>query len=150
MPGRVSTRTSTASRVSRKSSVPSLNSRASTAPSNVIVPDEGPATTLRTKICDIFSDAQKTTPGHRKLVVSLRKIQEACCYEPTELGKRRLDGFGEDDFNVEMARCVIHLMAVKKSEGVGDRIVRFLGLFLQHASEKGWCSHYYSWLLIRF
>ena len=32
---------------------------------------------------------------------------------------------------------MIRLVGVKKSEGVGDRIVRFLGLFLRHASEKG-------------
>lgn len=38
---------------------------------------------------------------------------------------------------MEIARCVIRLVGVKKSEGVGDRIVRFLGLFLRHATEKG-------------
>ena len=88
-------------------------------------------------MCAIFADAQRTTAGHRKLVVNLRKIQEACCYEPAQRSKNGWDGFGEDDFNVELARCVIRLMGVRKSEGVGDRIVRFLGLFLQHASEKG-------------
>ena len=69
-------------------------------------------------------------------MVNLRKVHTACCYEPTKPGKKD-DGFGEDDFNVEMARCVIRLVGVKKSEGVGDRIVKFLGLFLRHASEKG-------------
>lgn len=141
MPGRVSTRTSTASRLSRKSSVPTLGSRASTASRisapTVVIPDEGPSNALRAQICTIFGDAQKTTAGHRKLVISLRKIQEACCYEPTKPGKQGGDGFEEDDFNVEIARCVIRLVGVKKSEGVGDRIVRFLGLFLRHASEKG-------------
>ncbi len=28
-------------------------------------------------------------------------------------------------------------MGVKKSEGVGDRMIRFLGFFLRYASEKG-------------
>ncbi|KAA6406508.1 MAG: hypothetical protein FRX48_09673 [Lasallia pustulata] len=140
MPGRVSTRTSTASRLSRKSSVPTIGSRASTASRisspTVVIPDEGPSTALRAQICTIFGDAQKTTAGHRKLVISLRKIQEACCYEPTKPGKKGEASFEEDDFNVEIARCVIRLVGVKKSEGVGDRIVRFLGLFLRHASEK--------------
>ena len=45
--------------------------------------------------------------------------------------------FDEDDFNAEIMRCVIRLMGVKKSEGVGDRTVRFLGFFLRHAGEKG-------------
>ena len=73
-------------------------------------------------------------------MVNLRKIHEACCYEPTKSGQKELDEFGEDDFNVEIARCVIRVVGVKKSEGVGDHIVKFLGLFLQYASEKGKAS----------
>ncbi len=42
----------------------------------------------------------------------------------------------EDDFNEEIARCIVHLLGVKKSEPVGDRTVRFLGLFLHYASER--------------
>lgn len=70
-------------------------------------------------------------------MVNLRKIQEACCYEPTNPGRKGNQSVGEDDFNVEIARCVIRLTGVKKSEGVGDRLVRFVGLFLRHASDKG-------------
>ncbi|MCJ1285893.1 hypothetical protein MMC26_005235 [Xylographa opegraphella] len=138
MPGRVSTRTSTSSRVPRKASEPSLNPRASASrlhPS-IVVPDEGPSNPLRVRICVIFGDAQKTTAGHRKLVINLRKIHEACCYEPSKPGKNELDDHGEDDFNAEFARCVLRLVGIKKSEAVGDRILRFLGLFLRHASEK--------------
>lgn len=69
--------------------------------------------------------------------MSLRKIQEECCYEPTHAHRQDQEQFGEDDFNVEVARCAIRLMGVKKSEGAGDRIVRFLGLFLRRASDKG-------------
>ena len=138
MPGRVAARTSTTSRVSRKSSVPTNNSRASTS-SRVVsdTPHDGPSTPLRTSICGIFGDAQKTTAGHRKLVVNLRKIHEACCYEPSKRTKGGLEEYGEEDFNIEVARCVIRIIGVKKSEGAGDRLVRFLGLFLKHANEKG-------------
>lgn len=69
--------------------------------------------------------------------MGLRKIQEACYYEPTRQGKPAQQGSNEDDFNKEIARCVIRLMGVKRSEALGDRIVRFLGAFLRHASEKG-------------
>jgi hypothetical protein len=134
MPGRVSTRTSTASRITRKSSVPTLGSRASTA---IVAPEEGPATALRGSICAIFADAQKTTAGHRKHIVNLRKIQAACCYEPTSMGKKGLGEFDEEDFNNETTRCVVRVLVVKKTEGAGDRIVRFLGHFLKHSSEKG-------------
>ena len=136
MPGRVSTRKSTIAHISRKSSTQTLASRRSTASPTVNIPEEGPESSLRTQICGICSDAQRTTAGHRKLVVSLRKIQESCCYEPTKPVKSQ-EGFHEDDFNVEIARCVIRSMGVKKSEGVGDRMVRFLGFFLRYASEKG-------------
>ena len=139
MPGRVSTRTSATSRVPRKSSEPSLSLHASASrlhPS-IVVPDEGPSNNLRARICAIFGDSQKSTAGHRKLVINLRKIHEACCYEPSNPGKKELDDHGEDDFNMEFARCVLRLVGIKKSEVVGDRILRFLGLFLRHASERG-------------
>lgn len=42
----------------------------------------------------------------------------------------------EKEFNVEIGRCMLRVLPVKKSEPVGDRIVRFLGGFLIHASEK--------------
>ena len=93
---------------------------------------------MRVQICVLFSDAQKNNAGHRKLVVGLRKIQEACCYEPARAGKNNREDFDEDDFNVEIARCVIRLMGVKRGEVVGDRAMRFFGFFLRHASEKGW------------
>lgn len=141
MPGRVSTRTSTASQLPCKPSVQPLASRRTTASRvsspTVAIPDEGPSSILRTQICIVFGEVQRSTAGHRKLAVSLRKIQEACCYEPANPKSNTFEDFGEDNFNVEVARCVIRLMGVKKSEGVGDRIVKFLGLFLKHASDKG-------------
>ena len=142
MPGRPSARPSANSRVSRKSSVQTLHSHTSAAARisspTAVIPDEGPSSALRIQIASVLGDAQRTTAGHRKLATNLRKIQESCCYETThQPSKNGRDDFEEDDFNVEIARCVIRLMVVKKSEGVGDRIVRFLGLFLRHATEKG-------------
>ena len=42
----------------------------------------------------------------------------------------------EEDFSAEVTRCVLRILTIRKGEAVGDRIVRFLGLFLQHANEK--------------
>ncbi|KAF2096200.1 ARM repeat-containing protein [Rhizodiscina lignyota] len=141
MPGRVSVRQSQrASAVSRKSSTQTLKSRASSTRNSaqaVEIPDEGASTTLRQHICGIFGDAQRGTATQRKLAVILRKIQEECCYEVKEYSLD--DGeaeFGEDNFNEEIARCLIRVLPVKKSEPVGDRTVRFLGLFLKYASDK--------------
>lgn len=162
MPARVSIRNSQrASGVSRKSSTQTLQSQRSTQtlksrassarPSALAVeiPDEGPVTVLRTHICGIFGDAQKGTATQRKLAVILRKIHEECCYEvdpkQKKKGKKAKDyslaegdaEFDEEDFNNEVARCVLRVLPVKKSEPIGDRIVRFLGLFLKYASDKG-------------
>jgi hypothetical protein len=146
MPGRTasrSTRTSTASTTRKASSTRASSARQS---SNAVeIPDEGPITSLRTQVAQVFGDAQKTTATQRKLVVNLRKIQEACCFEPPETNKKGgkkakgelQEDFDEEEFNSEVVRCVLRILAVKKSEPVGDRVIRFLGVFLKHASEKG-------------
>ena len=137
MPGRSSTRTPTASRDSHKSLIQTPELRKSTVIPSLTVPEEGATSTLRTQICNVFSDAQKSAAGHRKLLVGLRKIQEACCYEPTRPSKPGRQVFNEENFKVEVTRCVIRLIAVKRSEAAADRITHFLGSFLRHAGEKG-------------
>lgn len=126
--------------VSNKSSVSNFNPRGSTASrassANIDIPDEAPDNALRTQIASVFRDAQRTTASHRKLAVTLRKIQEACCYEPTSAKKSAAAEFDEDDFNVEFVRCVLRVMPVKKSEGVGEKTIRFIGLFLRHSIDK--------------
>ncbi|KAI9740507.1 MAG: hypothetical protein M1834_005087 [Cirrosporium novae-zelandiae] len=143
MPGRASTRStrSSTSRATRKSSAQTSGSRASTnsRPSVPLVeiPDEGPETWLRAQICAIFSDGQRTTAGHRKLAIKLRNLQERCCYELTETkGPSPADEFGEEDFNTEITRCVLRLLPIRKSESIGDRMVRFLGFFLKFACDR--------------
>lgn len=135
MPGR----TTTATRGARKTtSAKSLRSARTSSPV-AEVPDEGEDTSLRHGICRIFADAQKSTAGHRKAIISLRKIQEACCYEPVSTnkkGKSQDEEFDEEAFNGEVVRCVLRILPVKKSESVGDRVVRFLGTFLNVASGK--------------
>ena len=139
MPGRIARggRSSANSAISRKSSSQTLQSARNSSPVTE-VPDEGADTSLRRAICIVFSDAQKSTAGHRKLCIGLRKIQEACCYEPVNYkkGKRQGEDFEEEDFNAEMVRCVLRVLAVRKAEPVGDRLVRFLGTFLNSASAK--------------
>lgn len=103
---------------------------------NVEVPDEGDDTSLRTRICQIFGDAQNSTVTQRKLQITLRKVQENCCFEPQDPSKSD-EGYDEEDFINEFTRCILRILTVKKGELVGDRVIRFLGLFLKHASEKG-------------
>ncbi|OTB02280.1 hypothetical protein M426DRAFT_322856 [Hypoxylon sp. CI-4A] len=129
MPARVSSRSTRTS-----AAAPSKASRVSS--SSVDLPEEAPDNQLRSQIGAIFRDAQKTTATHRKLVVNLRKIHEACCYEPTRPKKTAPTEFDESDFNNEFSRCVLRAMPIKKSEGVGEKIIRFIGLFLRHANDK--------------
>ncbi|KAI0598573.1 condensin subunit Cnd3 [Biscogniauxia sp. FL1348] len=136
MPARVSSRsTRTSASASKAPSVTSTSRASRASSSTVAIPKEAAESALRTQICAVFRDAQKTTATHRKLAVNLRKIHEACCYEPTRPSKTDND-FDESDFNNEFSRCVLRVMPVKKSETVGERTIRFVGLFLRHANEK--------------
>ncbi|KAI5364853.1 Putative armadillo-like helical, nuclear condensin complex subunit 3 domain-containing protein [Septoria linicola] len=135
MPGRVASGAARTSRrtVSSKTSTRSIRN-SSPAPE---IPDEGEDSSLRRAVCTAFADAQKSTAGHRKAIISLRKVQEACSYEPVSSKKgKQSEDFDEEDFNREVARCVIRILPVKKSEQVGDRVVRFLGTFLNVAAGK--------------
>ena len=68
--------------------------------------------------------------------MTLRKIHEACCYEPADHKSTAASEFDEETFNNEFIRCVLRVMPIKKSESVGEKSVRFIGFFLKHASEK--------------
>lgn len=143
MPSRVSARASTATST-RKSSAPP-------ASVPVHIPEEPPLPStspeLRANVIAVFADAQRSIAAHRKLVVRLRKIQENCCGIAKKDKKSKNsandgpigdpDGVAENEFNIEVARCVIRVLGVKKTEGAGDRIIKFLGTFLKSASDKG-------------
>ncbi|KAF7859650.1 hypothetical protein EAF04_008729 [Stromatinia cepivora] len=142
MPGKVASRSSrTSGSGARKSSTAEPSSRRSAtsrvAAPYVEIPEETPDNELRTQISSIFRDSQRNTASHRKLVVNLRKIQEACCYEPTnKKNKTGAEDFDEEEFTYEFTRCVLRVMPIKKSESVGEKAIRFIGLFLRHANEK--------------
>ncbi|KAM0139906.1 hypothetical protein ACHAP3_002967 [Botrytis cinerea] len=142
MPGKVSSRSSrTSASGSRKSTTAEPSSRRSATSKSsapyVEVPEETPDNELRTQVSTIFRDSQRNTASHRKLVVNLRKIQEACCYEPTsKKNKTGAEDFDEEEFTYEFTRCVLRVMPIKKSESVGEKAIRFIGLFLRHANEK--------------
>ncbi|KAF3009611.1 hypothetical protein E8E13_006938 [Curvularia kusanoi] len=134
MPGRTTTRTARTTRAGAGTR--------SARSSAIEIPDEGDTTSLRNRIVQVFKDAQKTTATQRKLVVTLRKIQEEVCFEPPAHKARNareeedVEDFDEADFNQEFVRNVLRVANVKKSEPAGDRMVRFMATFLRYASEK--------------
>ncbi|KAJ6787730.1 hypothetical protein PWT90_03478 [Aphanocladium album] len=113
--------------------IPSI-SRASPAPAAEFV--DTPDNDLRLKISPIFRDAQRNTATHRKLAVTLRKIHEACCYETPDQKSTASSDFDEKAFNTEFIRCVLKVMPVKKTEGVGEKSIRFIGFYLRHSHDK--------------
>ncbi|QPG95733.1 hypothetical protein C2857_001860 [Epichloe festucae Fl1] len=124
---------------SRKPSTTALDSRGSVASrvsSTAVEYVDTPETALRTKLCAIFRDSQRTTATHRKLAVNLRKIHESCCYELAKPNNAALNEFDEAAFNREFVRCVLRIMPVKKSESAGEKCIRFVGFYLRHAHEK--------------
>ncbi|KAK2794544.1 hypothetical protein FQN52_008125 [Onygenales sp. PD_12] len=148
MPARVSARATSATST-RKSSAPPSGAAPAYIPPEPAFPTS--SQNLRAKVIEIFADAQRSTTGHRKLVVRLRQIQEGCCglrreREKGTKGKHREsladesfgdgDGVAEKEFNIEVSRCMLRVLGVKKTEGAGDRVIRFLGTFLRTASEK--------------
>lgn len=141
MPAQTSSWTSRRSTaVSRKQSSANLGARASVAARTSTVAIEyvdTPDSALRTQICAIFRDAQRTTATHRKLAVNLRKIHESCCFEPANSTEAALSSvYDEEAFNTEFVRCVLRVMPVKKTESVGEKSVRFIGFYLRYASDK--------------
>ena len=138
MPGRVSNRNHSTSQISKICSTETANSHLSTSV-RMRASEEGAPNQLRQVISNLFSDAQKAFAGHRKLVVGLRKTQEACVYETPAGDKSRTlrDAFDEEDFNFEFSRCVLRLMSIRRAEVVGDRLIKFVAAFLKCASDKG-------------
>lgn len=139
MPARTASRSTRTTKSSAKQADTSRNSRgsatsrASPAPAE---PVDTPDNALRQRICVIFRDAQRTTATHRKLAVTLRKIHETCCYEPSSGKNAATEEFDEAAFNSEFVRCLLKVMPVKKAEGAGDKIIRFSGVFLRLAGDK--------------
>ncbi|KAJ5104348.1 Armadillo-like helical [Penicillium alfredii] len=151
MPGRVAAR-STSATTRRSSAQPSASGRAASVTPSIAIPEEpalpSSSPNLRRDVCSIFVDAQRSTTGHRKLVVRLRKLQESCCGIASKKNNKAKDQeqeglqipgeetVAEKEFNVEVGRCLLRILPIKKTEPVGDRILRFVGTFLVHAAEK--------------
>ncbi|KAG6077855.1 hypothetical protein E4U33_001065 [Claviceps sp. LM78 group G4] len=136
VPGRAAKASVATSRKQSTATVKSRGSGASRTTSSAVKCVDTPETALRTKICAIFRDSQRTTATHRKLAVNLRKIHESCCYESAESVSTTHNDFDEAAFNREFVRCVLRIMPIKKSESAGEKCIRFVGFYLRHAHEK--------------
>lgn len=90
-------------------------------------------------IATIFSQAQRTTAGHRKLVVNLRNVFEQCLAGTGAVGSTIgcKDRAGEKAFARDFCRFLNRVLVVKKSEVVGDRCLRLADLFVKNLVDGG-------------
>jgi condensin complex subunit 3 len=92
--------------------------------------------TLPTILPPIFDQAQHTTANHRKNIVSIRKIQEACSkiVEETSKGTKLV---GEKAFNSCFYGMVNRVLPIKKGVVVGDRVIKFVASYVAYTTEQG-------------
>lgn len=131
-----------ASRAPRASRVPSKRARPppSASPPPPLSPSPVPEyNTLQAAIAGVFAAAQKTTAGHRKLVINLRSTLDQCLNNTGPVGATIPSGKykGEKAFANEFCRFLNRALVVKKSEVVGDRCLRFTDLFVRGMLGKG-------------
>jgi len=96
-------------------------------------------TVLQRTIATIFSQCQRTTAGHRKLVINLRSVLDQCVAGTGAVGSTiGCDGRdGEKAFTRDFCRFVNRVLVVKKSEVVGDRCLRLVDLLMMNLLESG-------------
>ncbi|CAN6674321.1 condensin complex subunit 3 [Trichomonascus vanleenenianus] len=81
--------------------------------------------TLRRLVAEAFQNAQKSVASHRKLVVSLKSVQD----------KASNAGI-EEFFNRIFVKMVNRVLGIKKNEGCAERIVKFCESFVTHISSS--------------
>lgn len=92
----------------------------------------------------IFNQVQSSVSNHKKNIVALRKIQEACSVvtqhaaaSTSNDGTLKLKLVGEKVFHHAFIEMVNRVVAVKKGVSVADRVVQFVGKFVAYTIEQG-------------
>jgi condensin complex subunit 3 len=96
-----------------------------------------PYTPLEAALAANFTQAQKMTAGHRKLVVRTRKVFEQCVAGTGNLGSTipKSGREGEKTFVRAFCRFLNRALVVKRGEVVGDRCLRYVDLFVKNLVE---------------
>lgn len=80
---------------------------------------------IQNALAKVFQESQSSVAGHRKQVVLLKTIQQ-----------RAHDLEHEDSFNYFFCKLINKVLLVKKSESVGDRIVKLVASFILSLQEQ--------------
>ncbi|KAK4686707.1 condensin complex subunit 3, partial [Tremellales sp. Uapishka_1] len=92
--------------------------------------------TLPTLLPPIFEQVQHTIANHRKNIVSLRKIHEACS-SIVEVSSTRSKLVGEKAFNVLFIDMVNRVLPLKKGVVQADKVVKFISSYVAYSTEQG-------------
>ncbi|CAO3674395.1 unnamed protein product [Rhizopus stolonifer] len=80
---------------------------------------------IKTRIPEIFTEAQKPNAVLRKYSINLTELQFPCCLKtPAKKGQPQdIDYEGEELFTKEVLRNINKILSIKKKEAHADRIV---------------------------
>lgn len=85
----------------------------------------------------IFMQCQNSVASHRKNVIALAKIHAATSDIWEEVPPRGIRLIGEKAFNDRFLDMLNRVLPIKKGVPNADRIVKFIGAFILHISQKG-------------
>ncbi|KAH6906767.1 hypothetical protein BKA70DRAFT_1428877 [Coprinopsis sp. MPI-PUGE-AT-0042] len=84
----------------------------------------------------IFDEAQKAISNHKKNCVALYKLHlEAEDFTTTDR-KGQTRATGRKKFRVAFLSTFVRILPTKKGDGNGDRISKFVGMYIKHINEK--------------
>lgn len=102
--------------------------------------DDGAASFLQdlhANVSRIFDQAQVTTANHQKNFVALHKLQSEAARHTEALGNDRVKLTGERAFEKVFTRMICQILPLKKGATPADRVVKFVGGFVQFIQDKG-------------
>lgn len=76
------------------------------------------------QVAKVFQESQGSVAGHRKQIILLKRIQQ-----------RAFEAGNEDEFNEVFCKLVNKVLVVKRTENVGDRIVKLVASFILSLQE---------------
>jgi condensin complex subunit 3 len=88
----------------------------------------------------IFAQCQASVANHKKNVIALAKIYGQTSDVWEDVPPRGIRLTGEKAFNDRFIDMVKRVLPIKKGIPNADRVVKFIGAFILHISQKGMCT----------
>ncbi|KAG6826590.1 hypothetical protein H0H92_015229 [Tricholoma furcatifolium] len=91
---------------------------------------------LSAHVPKIFEQAQISTANHQKNLVALYKLQTEAAKQQVKKGRDTFKLVGEKLFEEEIIRLLQRVVPVKKGVSQADRVVKFIGQYVQFVNQK--------------